>query len=954
MDEFPHVPDERKHEGSEDSQDAALEDSRFGAASRTLDAFDKKAPWIGNIFLSYSSPDRTRTNGIRKLLEGMGHRVFHDHESIAAGSRWRTYLATALKQADCVALYWTKHAQRSKWVREEYETFTRMKPDNPLIPIYGDRKLPLPPLLSEHQVVDLGYVPDEKEKKGGGVAILGAARLADQINGSIDTALSIARRLRKAGKSAAGITQGVVTALKEQGYPVSHPDKLKEGLRALGGFGWLPRITADPLAPVRKPLRWAKEAALRATPPAVGAAVAAGIVGVITAPVITDWVCRPLAASAVSGWVGERCASRSVEPPPPGPTPPVINNNYYTSTPEVFPYTFDREFRAIRERADLIVELVRDLALGRPGRDGARGLDGLNGRDAQGWPYWHTGTQPTEWPILFARWEADGQRRRHILATLLAANLAQTDTILQALAATRQPPVDLADPSDYGPILGQLLEGMDDQGARLAAIEDHLARLRVRSAANTTAETPGPMGEGGERGRDDTGLGEDFLRRIEEALARGDTILTVEATRREFHYFLLPYSVAQPGVLGEDDGLDELRDVVRERGGSGGTGGAPTPGQGDASASSDADTGTGEPPVELGLSVPQARTLLLPYRAGTVSVLGIKGHALDPVIDSLHRFMLTPGSDSLELTLTPEDARLLVMPYTLRPLPPGVVVGPVQDVVDAVNRQVGLETPPDGDERREEESAPSAPSAPDEVTLQVTRAQAPLLIQPHIFASPAALLETYRDPRSGIGRDAQLDLALVLERQDEANRVLRGLDARTRGGLDPVTAGELALLSTNQERMQRTLDSLRILLTGHVTPSGGSSGDVAPPVTSAAGVASATEEPGHIRYVRPAAEGVFKAPVGIDTVPPAYPEAAIRDGLQGIVDVEAVIETDGSVRVVRTAAASGLGLLEAVAFDRVGSWRFHPGTLNGDSIAVPLRVSLSFELATATPEPGRR
>jgi protein TonB len=89
--------------------------------------------------------------------------------------------------------------------------------------------------------------------------------------------------------------------------------------------------------------------------------------------------------------------------------------------------------------------------------------------------------------------------------------------------------------------------------------------------------------------------------------------------------------------------------------------------------------------------------------------------------------------------------------------------------------------------------------------------------------------------------------------------------------------------------------------------------------------------------------------VALDTLPPAYPEQAKADSLHGVVDVEAMILRDGSVQVRRTAAESGLTILERAAADQVAQWRFQAGTLNGDAIEVPLRVSLSFELG---PRPG--
>lgn len=640
-----------------------LSASKFGAASGTVDAYAGQGPWVGKIFLSYSSPDRTQTNGIRKLLQGMGHTVFHDHESISAGSKWRTYLATALEQSDCVALFWTKHARKSDWVREEYETFARMKPENPLIPIYGDRKVPLPPLLSEHHVVDLGYQPAEKpDGKRRGVGVLGlaggAAQLASQINGSIDTALGVADKLRKAGKGSAAIVQGVVSALKTEGYPVPHPEMLEEGLKTLGGLGWRARFQSDPLEPIKKPARWAKERAAQAAPGAIaGAALgaaAAVLAGVLMAPVVQGGVCEPLRAADAPSFVTAGCPAESEDHPDgdreneAGDGP--VNNYYRTTTRNALPYAFDREFRALRVRADLMIDLVGRLS---PGSGNAGAIT------SAGWPNWPTATTVADWSSLLATWERDERVRLSALASILEANQSQAESILQALAdiQTDRP----GEPADLSVILRALVEGLDNQHsieARLMAVQSHLERLRI--------EVPDPSGA--TRTIQNTGLG-DLIVNIQAGLDRGDSVIVVPAGRHDVHYFLLPYSTGliPPGSLGPEEGLNDARSEVRtDRGGG-----------------------------ELELTPAQVRVLLLPYLSGGVSVLGIEGSELESAILELHRFLLEPGSVTrFEREISGREARLLVLPYEMTPLPTDLDLATVQSVLDDLAAQLGLNGEP--------------------------------------------------------------------------------------------------------------------------------------------------------------------------------------------------------------------------------------------------------------------
>src|SRR3954471_5153358 len=89
------------------------------------------------------------------------------------------------------------------------------------------------------------------------------------------------------------------------------------------------------------------------------------------------------------------------------------------------------------------------------------------------------------------------------------------------------------------------------------------------------------------------------------------------------------------------------------------------------------------------------------------------------------------------------------------------------------------------------------------------------------------------------------------------------------------------------------------------------------------------------------------SPVLVREVKPNYTSDAMRAKLQGVVEMEAVVLPDGSVdpnsiRINRS-LASTLGL-DQQAVIAVKQWRFRPGTLKGQPVAVIVNVELTFTL----------
>jgi len=87
------------------------------------------------------------------------------------------------------------------------------------------------------------------------------------------------------------------------------------------------------------------------------------------------------------------------------------------------------------------------------------------------------------------------------------------------------------------------------------------------------------------------------------------------------------------------------------------------------------------------------------------------------------------------------------------------------------------------------------------------------------------------------------------------------------------------------------------------------------------------------------------APRLIREVKPGYTSDAMRARIQGIVRLQAIVSTDGSVsaaRVIRSLDPT-FGL-DQEALKTIKQWRFVPGTLAGRAVPVLIEVELTFTL----------
>jgi protein TonB len=88
--------------------------------------------------------------------------------------------------------------------------------------------------------------------------------------------------------------------------------------------------------------------------------------------------------------------------------------------------------------------------------------------------------------------------------------------------------------------------------------------------------------------------------------------------------------------------------------------------------------------------------------------------------------------------------------------------------------------------------------------------------------------------------------------------------------------------------------------------------------------------------------GHVRPPRLLHRVEPVYPTLAKQTHMQGVVQIDAVIDTDGNVVEMR--AVSGPALLIPAALNAVSQWKYEPTYLNDQPIAVQFIVTVTFQL----------
>lgn len=84
-------------------------------------------------------------------------------------------------------------------------------------------------------------------------------------------------------------------------------------------------------------------------------------------------------------------------------------------------------------------------------------------------------------------------------------------------------------------------------------------------------------------------------------------------------------------------------------------------------------------------------------------------------------------------------------------------------------------------------------------------------------------------------------------------------------------------------------------------------------------------------------------PVVVSEMKPDYPADAMQSGIQGTVELEGIVQLDGSIDNIRV--KRGLDeRLDREAVKALGQWRFKPGQKDGQDVRVRISIEMTFSL----------
>ena len=83
------------------------------------------------------------------------------------------------------------------------------------------------------------------------------------------------------------------------------------------------------------------------------------------------------------------------------------------------------------------------------------------------------------------------------------------------------------------------------------------------------------------------------------------------------------------------------------------------------------------------------------------------------------------------------------------------------------------------------------------------------------------------------------------------------------------------------------------------------------------------------------------SPAVIREVKPEYPADVMREGIQGTVELEGIVQIDGTIDNIRVTRSLD-ERLDHEAIKALGQWRFRPGQKDGQAVRVRISIEMSF------------
>jgi protein TonB len=97
-------------------------------------------------------------------------------------------------------------------------------------------------------------------------------------------------------------------------------------------------------------------------------------------------------------------------------------------------------------------------------------------------------------------------------------------------------------------------------------------------------------------------------------------------------------------------------------------------------------------------------------------------------------------------------------------------------------------------------------------------------------------------------------------------------------------------------------------------------------------------------------DGVFSSDqldqplTAVSRMPPFYPLGARRASVEGWVEIEFLVNTEGRVEDIRIIKAQPPGVFEESVRQAVAGWRFQPGTVMGEPVRTLVSTTVRFRL----------
>jgi TonB family protein len=90
--------------------------------------------------------------------------------------------------------------------------------------------------------------------------------------------------------------------------------------------------------------------------------------------------------------------------------------------------------------------------------------------------------------------------------------------------------------------------------------------------------------------------------------------------------------------------------------------------------------------------------------------------------------------------------------------------------------------------------------------------------------------------------------------------------------------------------------------------------------------------------------GVSQGPEIIERIPPKYPRDAAENRVEGKVEMQFTVNTDGRVQDVTVLNSEPADIFDAVAVEAIKAWRFEPARKDGGPVPVQTKQTIKFEM----------